>query len=409
MELQKSSKKTQNFDNQTRSNNQSKINEMDVNRSGIVARAHHQKRNQPNADLNLLSAQAKSHDYEQTQTNDDIDNLIQLNEDKIGQDCEDNDQEEDDYQSDQQSHNEEEEEYQQEEEDGRSNFVRQQYYQQFYPQQFGNVKMITICGYLDSLQTFIGQSLNKQNILLKDQDKKDFTKVFAQVPKRKPQIKNFVEDDPRLGKIQQIVLDKIFDKTEVDQKRNFISKYKVQGKDYGQNMVQQQQKQLKEIIQKYTQIQQVGERQQLSYNLLESNSKKHKYRQVINANNWIYENEIIPEDPNIAKRNQSQFFNKRHITSENKQVSSQTEIRRYTSQGSNINDRKLIHDDSNLGSDKQNNVITQATSSSNCKDSDYQISQQDQQKQTTNELLSKNTSNKSIQIKNNNHVPRVYQ
>jgi hypothetical protein len=85
--------------------------------------------------------------------------------------------------------------------------------------------MITICGYLDSLQNFVNYSLSK-SIHLKDQDKKDFTKIFAQVPKRKPLIKNFSEDDPRIPKIQNVIFAKIAEKIEVNNKKNFINKEK---------------------------------------------------------------------------------------------------------------------------------------------------------------------------------------
>lgn len=62
------------------------------------------------------------------------------------------------------------------------------------------VKMVTLCGYLDSLSAFVSNSL-KKNLSIRQGDKKDFNKVFVQVPKRNPQIKNFEDDDPRVERI----------------------------------------------------------------------------------------------------------------------------------------------------------------------------------------------------------------
>ena len=66
--------------------------------------------------------------------------------------------------------------------------------------------MVTICGYLDNLQVTTSKYVPFKTVMLKDQEKKDFTKIYVQVPKRRPQIKNFHEDDPRMQKIQTVLI-----------------------------------------------------------------------------------------------------------------------------------------------------------------------------------------------------------
>lgn len=50
--------------------------------------------------------------------------------------------------------------------------------------------------------------MNKQ-VFLKEQDKKDFTKIILQVTCKKPHIKNFSEDDPWLPKVQEPLINKL--------------------------------------------------------------------------------------------------------------------------------------------------------------------------------------------------------
>ena len=88
-------------------------------------------------------------------------------------------------------------------------------------------KMITICGYLEPLSKLVQFSLQTPLVVhLKDQEKRDFTKVVVQVPKRRPHIKNFREKDPRLAKIQSAIVGKIQSNVDASNKRNYINKQK---------------------------------------------------------------------------------------------------------------------------------------------------------------------------------------
>jgi hypothetical protein len=63
------------------------------------------------------------------------------------------------------------------------------------------IKTVTITGYLTNLAQFVNRTLNLRNVNLLDNDKRDQDKVVSQLPKRKPQGKNFYENDPRIDKI----------------------------------------------------------------------------------------------------------------------------------------------------------------------------------------------------------------
>jgi hypothetical protein len=88
------------------------------------------------------------------------------------------------------------------------------------------VQLITITGYLDNIQNFVARVVRKplQSIKLRDEDKKEVNKVFAQVPKRRPLYHNFGENDPKAAEIQKLVLTKIYEKLEPAPRRNFIAR-----------------------------------------------------------------------------------------------------------------------------------------------------------------------------------------
>ena len=78
--------------------------------------------------------------------------------------------------------------------------------QSLAPAALAPVKMLTISGYIENLQALASRVLGRQ---VQIPDKKDQEKVFVQVPKRKPHIKNFSDNDPRLEKIQGAIMEKI--------------------------------------------------------------------------------------------------------------------------------------------------------------------------------------------------------
>lgn len=59
-----------------------------------------------------------------------------------------------------------------------------------------NVKMQTISGYTDNLEAYISRMTKRQANL-----KAEGNKIYASVPKKKPLIKNFQDNDPRVAKL----------------------------------------------------------------------------------------------------------------------------------------------------------------------------------------------------------------
>jgi len=70
-----------------------------------------------------------------------------------------------------------------------------------------------VSGYIGPLQNFVQRYFDKK-VELKDQEKKEFTKVIAQVQCKKPHIKNFMEDNMKLFKVQNYLLTKIEEKVQ---------------------------------------------------------------------------------------------------------------------------------------------------------------------------------------------------
>ena len=69
------------------------------------------------------------------------------------------------------------------------------------------VKMITVTAYTENIQALLEKALKRKLNLKELSDKKD--RVMAQVPKRRPNVRNFEEHDPRLEPIQRVILDKL--------------------------------------------------------------------------------------------------------------------------------------------------------------------------------------------------------
>eukprot|EP00347_Sterkiella_histriomuscorum_P002374 403368401 len=186
-------------------------------------------------------------------------------------------------------------------------------------QQFGFQKMITICGYLETLQLIVNRTLKRNDIKLKDQEKRDFTKVLVQVPKRRAQIKNFTEDDPRLEKIQSVLIDKLKKKTDPSIKNNFISQNAQNGRIQGnsKNLLEIANEKLLKMQNRYQQVKEIGERQitvrqKPSGDQSSKNSENGKYqdlkrnlkgKQVFTNNIWSYTEEMTLTTSKFTEKN----------------------------------------------------------------------------------------------------------